>query len=62
MSSSATAAPRLIRSDNLLPATVEQLLRKLRLDRFRGNVQFNIKDGHIIGYRLEEVVTLATET
>lgn len=39
----------------ILPPTIEAMLRRITIDKFTGNVQLNIKDGKVIGYRKEEV-------
>jgi len=44
--------------NSLLPIPVEERLRRLLVDKFSGIVQLNIKDGRILGYRVDEVVSL----
>lgn len=51
-----TAQPvRLVKRDSILPPTVEQVLRRLSLDKFTGNVQLNIKDGKILGWHEHKI-------
>lgn len=54
----AIAETRLIRGDGLLPARVEQVLRQIKLDRFTGTVQLNMKDGRVMGFHKTEIVML----
>lgn len=51
----ATQQARIVRSTSILPPTVEQVLRRLSLDKFTGNVQLNIKDGKILGWHEHKI-------
>lgn len=44
--------------DRVLPLKIEQTLRRIRLDKWNGNLQLNIKDGRIHGFHVHEVVVL----
>lgn len=44
-----------------LPRIVADLIKKLALDRFRGSVQLNFKDGRVIGYHVTHVAHLSTD-
>lgn len=52
-------AARLIKHDGLLPPRVEQMLRRLRHDRFTGSIELHIKDGGVLSFHTKEVVVLA---
>lgn len=49
---------RIIRGDSLLPARVEQVLRKMKVDKLTGNVILNIKEGRILGFHKTEIETI----
>ena len=58
--SSSTSVPRIVAAQvALLPVEVVDLLRKIMLDRWTGNVQLNIREGRILGLRKEEVINLS---
>ena len=42
----------------ILPIPMIVFIGKLILDRHTGNVRINIKDGRILGYHTEEIVSL----
>ena len=41
-----------------LPAEVAIAINKFILDKWRGNISINIKDGRILGYHSEKIVSL----
>lgn len=49
---------RLIPSTSCLPPRIEQMLRTTLIDKFTGTVQLNIKDGVILGFHRNEIVSL----
>ncbi len=44
--------------NSFLPIAVEERIRAFLVDKRTGNVQLNIKDGRILGLRIEEIVSL----
>lgn len=46
---------RIVKTASILPPTIEQVLRRLSLDNFTGNVQLNMKDGKILGWHENRV-------
>ena len=57
MSDTARLIPR--SPSAVLPVKLEDRLRRLLIDRFTGNVQLNIKDGRILGFRVDEIIQIA---
>lgn len=49
---------RVIRGDRLLPSRIEQVLRKMQVDKLTGNVILNIKEGRILGFHKTEIETI----
>lgn len=49
---------RLIPNTSCLPPSIEAMVRRALLDRFTGTVQLNIKDGVILGFHRNEIVSL----
>lgn len=47
-----------IESFPTLPAEVYAILHRFLLDRKTGNVKLNIKEGRVLGYQVEEIVSL----
>lgn len=41
---------RLVKRDNILPPTIEEVLRRFIVDKRTGNIQLNIQDGKILGF------------
>lgn len=59
MQSEFAAQPvRLLKSNSVLPATLETELRRMGVDKFTGNVQLNIKDGKILGFHKNQMVSI----
>lgn len=51
----AVPAARIIRTERILPPIIEQVLRRLTVDKFTGNVQLNLKDGKILGWHEHKI-------
>ncbi len=44
--------------ESLLPKVLDEKVRAFLVDKRTGNVQINIKDGRILGLRIEEIVSI----
>lgn len=55
MSETAGTSARLIKREGILPPTIEQVLRRLTVDKFTGNLQLNLKDGKILGWHEHKI-------
>jgi len=53
-------AVRIVPPEEHLPVPLQQLLRKLRVDKFHGNVQLNFRDGIVVGAKMETLMNFPT--
>lgn len=49
---------RLVKSTSILPPELETAVRRFIVDKLTGNVQLNIRDGKILGFHENRMVSL----